>query len=151
MLRRDFLRLGHLAFGGLLSSALPGRAAASKPKARSCIMLFQVGGPYQCDTFDPKPNAPEEVRGPYKPPRTKVPGLQFTEALPQIAQHADKLAVLRGVNHLIRCHNPAIYCSLVGREATDPMARSNQTNARRIDHPHYASVVSKLRPIPPPM
>ena len=46
-------------------------------------MLFQVGGPYQCDTFDPKPNAPEEVRGPFKPLRTRVPGLQFTEALPR--------------------------------------------------------------------
>ena len=147
MLRRDFLRLGHLAFGGgLFSALLNGRAAAPKPKARACIMLFQVGGPYQCDTFDPKPNAPEEVRGPYKPLRTKVPGLQFTEALPRIAEHADKLAILRGVNHTIRCHNPAMYCSLVGREATDPMAVSNRTNAKRTDHPHYASVLAKMRP-----
>src|SRR5689334_843896 len=101
MIRRDFLRLGQLAFGGgLFSALLADRAAAAPPRptARACIMLFQVGGPYQCDTFDPKPNAPEEVRGPYKPLRTRVPGLQFTEALPRIAEHADKLAVLRGVN-----------------------------------------------------
>src|SRR5207302_167920 len=115
------------------------------------ILLFQVGGPYQCDTFDPKPNAPEEVRGPYKPLRTQVPGLHVTEALPLIARHADKLAILRGVNHTIRCHNPAIYCSLVGREATDPMAVSNQTKAKRTDHPHYASVLGKLRPGMPGM
>jgi hypothetical protein len=50
------------------------------------------------------------------------------------------------MHHTIRCHNPAIYCSLVGREATDPMAVSNRTNARRTDHPHFASVVARLRP-----
>src|SRR5207302_3509782 len=110
------------------------------------ILLFQVGGPYQCDTFDPKPNAPEEVRGPYRPLQTKIPGLHVTEALPLIAEHADKIAILRGVNHTIRCHNPAIYCSLVGREATEPMAISNRTAARRTDHPHYASVIARLRP-----
>src|SRR5205823_3396143 len=50
------------------------------------------------------------------------------------------------VHHTIRCHNPAIYCSLVGREATDPMAISNRTAAKRTDHPNYASVVAKLKP-----
>jgi hypothetical protein len=121
------------------------RRPQRKRPARACIVLFQVGGPYQCDTFDPKPNAPEEVRGPFKPLRTRVAGLQVTEALPQVGQHADKLVILRGVNHTIRCHNPAIYCSLVGREATDPMAVSSNTPARRSDHPHYASVIARLR------
>jgi hypothetical protein len=50
------------------------------------------------------------------------------------------------VHHTIRCHNPAIYCTLVGREATDPMAVSNRTSAKRTDHPHHASVIAKLRP-----
>ncbi len=54
--------------------------------------------------------------------------------------------MIRSVHHTIRCHNPAIYCSLVGREATDPLAVSSKTNAARTDHPHFASVVSKLRP-----
>lgn len=142
--RRFFQAAGVSLCGGLL----PDLAAEPmvKRRARACIILFQVGGPYQCDTFDPKPNAPEEVRGPYKPQRTKVVGLQVTEALPRVAEHADKIAILRGVNHTIRCHNPAIYCSLVGREATDPMAVSSRTNASRSDYPHYASVLSRLRP-----
>src|SRR5262245_39218512 len=147
MLRRDFLRLGHLAFGGgLFQALLAGRAAAARPRARACILLFQVGGPYQCDTFDPKPTAPEEVRGPFRPVASKVPGIQLTEALPELAKQADKFAIVRSVNHTIRCHNPAIYCSLVGREATDPMAVSNRTAAKRTDHPHYASVLARLRP-----
>jgi hypothetical protein len=149
MQRRQFLRLGAL---GLLSQplldVLAARAAPkeSKPKARACIILFQVGGPYQCDTFDPKPGAPEEVRGPYKQIATPATGVFVSEGVARIAEHAKHFAIVRSVNHLIRCHNPAIYCSLVGREATDPMAISNRTAAKRTDHPHYASVVAKLRP-----
>jgi Protein of unknown function (DUF1501) len=155
--RRRFLQFGGVSLwsAGLLN-VLAARADATlagpeqrrlprRPRARACIVLFQVGGPYQCDTFDPKPNAPEEMRGPFKPLRTRVPGLQVTEALPLVSQHAEKFAVLRGVNHTIRCHNPAIYCSLVGREATDVMAVSSNTAARRSDHPHYASVIARLR------
>jgi hypothetical protein len=150
--RRDFLRIGGVSLlsGGLLH-LLAARAqsagnSAASPRARACIILFQVGGPYQCETFDPKPGAPAEMRGLFKPVATRVAGLQVTEGLPHIAQHADKFAIVRSVHHTIRCHNPAIYCSLVGREATEPLAVSNRTNARRTDHPHYASVLAKLRP-----
>lgn len=90
--------------------------------------------------------APEEIRGPFRPIATSAVGVQITEALPRIAQQVHRLAILRSVHHRIRCHNPAIYCSLAGREATDPMAVSSNTNARRSDHPHYASVVARLRP-----
>jgi hypothetical protein len=151
--RRRFLQLGgvQLLSPGLLH-VLAGRAAAKeviplhRPRARACILLFQIGGPYQADTFDPKPDAPEEVRGMFRPIDTRIPGMRLTEALPRVAQHADKFAIVRSVHHLIRCHNPAIYCSLVGREATDPLAVSNRTAAQRTDHPHYASVVARLRP-----
>ncbi len=146
--RRDLFRFGGVSLlsAGLLD-LLAARAAGAtrKATAKSCIILFQVGGPYQCDTFDPKPTAPDEVRGPYKPLHTKVPGLDLTTALPRVAEHADKLAILRGVNHLIRCHNPAIYCSLVGREATEPLAVSSRTAATRTDHPHYASSVARVK------
>jgi hypothetical protein len=155
--RRGLLQFGGVSLlgGGLLRLLEARAAAAPKPtpaarpgRAKACVVLFQVGGPYQCDTFDPKPGAPEEVRGPFRPLRTRVVGLQVTEALPLVAGHADKLAVVRSVHHAIRCHNPAIYCSLVGREATDPMAVSARTNARRSDHPHYASVLARLRSAP---
>jgi uncharacterized protein (DUF1501 family) len=150
--RRGLCQFGGVSLlsGGLLN-LLATRAGAGpeaprkKARAKACILLFQVGGPYQCDTFDPKPNAPEEMRGPYRIARTRVPGVDVTEALPLLAQHADKFAIVRSVNHLIRCHNPAIYCSLVGREATEPMAVSNRTAAKRTDHPHYASVVARLQ------
>src|SRR5262245_48423981 len=94
--RRRFLQLGHLGLwtGGLLN-LLAGRAGAkpaiSKGKAKACIILFQVGGPYQCETYDPKPLAPEEIRGIFKPTRTPVVGLHMTEGLLQVARHADKL------------------------------------------------------------
>src|SRR5437870_4854405 len=155
--RRRFLQLGgvQLCSAGLLHvlaarvAAITSQqrlAAGPRGKAKQCIILFQAGGPYQGDTFDPKPGAPEEVRGPFKPAATPVPGLHVTEALPETAKLAGHWSVLRGVHHLIRCHNPAIYCSLAGREATDPMAVSSVTNARRTDHPHYASVLARFRP-----
>jgi hypothetical protein len=153
-------RRGFLQFGGvsLLSSGLlhvlAARAQAQpapppsriQPRAKACILLFQVGGPYQAESFDPKPDAIAEVRGIFPTIATPVTGMRMTDALPRVAANADKFAILRGVHHSIRCHNPAIYCSLVGREATDPMAISNRTAARRTDHPHYASVVARLRP-----
>jgi hypothetical protein len=149
--RRRFLQLGSLGFLGsewLQVQAARAAAVSSAPprgKARACILLFQVGGPYQCDTWDPKPSAPEEVRGPFQPVATRVPGLRITEALPLLARLTDRLAIVRSVHHTIRCHNPAIYCSLAGREATDPLAVSSSTAAKRTDHPHYASVLARLR------
>lgn len=152
--RRQFLRMGNLSLlSPALLQVLAGRAQTAqmgntlvRPRAKACIILFQVGGPYQCDTFDPKPDATAEVRGPFRRIATSAPGVFVTDALPRIAQHADKIAILRSVHHTIRCHNPAIYCSLVGREATAPMAVSSRTAAQRSDHPHYASLVAKLRP-----
>src|SRR5437763_14634559 len=115
--RRRFLELGGV---GLMSAGLLRVLAAQERrprKARACVLLFQVGGPYQCETFDPKPDAPAEVRGLFRPLRTSAVGMQLTEGVPLIARQAGRLALLRGVHHTIRCHNPAIYCSLVGREA----------------------------------
>ncbi|HKB35529.1 MAG TPA: DUF1501 domain-containing protein, partial [Gemmataceae bacterium] len=152
--RREFLQLGGVSLlsTGLLQ-VLAARGAAggktvvpTRGKAKACIILFQVGGVYQCDTLDPKPAAAEEIRGPFKRIATKAAGVFMTEALPQVAKQAGTFAILRSVHHTIRCHNPAIYCSLVGREATDPMAVSNRTAAKRTDHPHYASVLARLRP-----
>lgn len=149
--RRRLLQCGgvQLLSGGLLQVlAARSQGQAARRRARACIVLFQVGGPYQADTFDPKPDAPEEVRGPFRPVATAVPGMHLTDGMPHTSRHADKLVILRGVHHTIRCHNPAIYCSLVGREATDPMAVSNRTAAQRSDHPHYAAVMARLRTQP---
>jgi hypothetical protein len=151
MHRRGFLQFGGVSLLSpgllhMLAAQTRPRPAGPAPRAKACIVLFQVGGPYQAETFDPKPDAGAEIRGIFNTIATNVTGIRMTDALPRVAVHADKFAILRGVHHTIRCHNPAIYCSLVGREATDPMAVSNRTAARRTDHPNYFSVVARLRP-----
>src|SRR6516164_10526076 len=95
--RRGFLQVGPAALltAGLVhalarrsGAAPPATAAPRRGTARACIILFQVGGPYQCDTFDPKPLAPEEVRGPFRTTATTAPGMHFTDAVPRIARQA---------------------------------------------------------------
>jgi hypothetical protein len=87
--RRDFL-------GGALAST--GVAAFARPLAgRNCILLVLTGGPSQLDTFDMKPDAPSAIRGPFRPIRTNVPGIEISEIFPRMAGHADKYALIRSV------------------------------------------------------
>src|SRR5271155_3093631 len=92
--RRDVLQLGAL---GTLGLTLPRLLAAQGTSARtkharatSCILFFLEGGQSQLDTFDPKPNAPEQIRGEFRPIATSVPGVHFTEYLPRLARLAHK-------------------------------------------------------------
>src|SRR5438132_8151807 len=99
--RRDFLHAGALSMLGL---TLPGwmehRAnGAVKDGDINCIMLFLVGGPSHIDTWDPKPQAPAEVRGPFQAIATSVSGMQITEIFPKMAKHADKFSLVRSVYH----------------------------------------------------
>src|SRR5579872_6832070 len=80
--RRDFLRLGGLSVLGLSVAEQRARAEASGKGLRRCIFIMLTGGPSQFETFDPKPSASGEIRGPYKPIATKTAGLQFSETLP---------------------------------------------------------------------
>ncbi|MBM3878093.1 MAG: DUF1501 domain-containing protein [Verrucomicrobia bacterium] len=100
--RRDFLQVGTLGAIGLSladAAALQAAAAADKSKdKRSCIMIFNLGAPSQLDTFDPKPDAPREIRGPFKPISTKG-DFQLTEILPQHAKVADKFSLVRSTYH----------------------------------------------------
>src|SRR4051794_20525295 len=88
MSRRDFLRVGGLTVGlGLTElAALPAIGLASSSPANACIQLFLVGGPSQLETWDLKPNAPDNIRGPFRPIRTNVPGIDICEHLPLMAQ-----------------------------------------------------------------
>ena len=103
MRRREFLRAGAVPLLGLgLPHLLQAQAAVSSPpakRARACILLFMWGGPAQQDTWDPKPLAPAEYRGEFKPIPTKVPGLHVCEHLPRLAGMADRLAVIRSMTH----------------------------------------------------
>src|SRR5205085_6957378 len=91
--RRDFLHAGTLGLLGLSLPdlfALEAQGAINTEKERNCIFLMLLGGPSQVDTFDMKPNAPAEIRGPYKPIKTNVSGIEISEIFPHTAQHADK-------------------------------------------------------------
>lgn len=95
--RRDWLIAGGLGF------AAPAFGASPQPKpagtAKNVILLYMFGGPSQLDTFDPKPDAPAEVRGEFKSIRTRVPGLDICEKLPNIARVMDRVTLLRSLNH----------------------------------------------------
>lgn len=102
--RREFMQAS-AAMGAALGTALTvGPASAALPKsgfgrARNCILLVLTGGPSQLDTWDPKPNAPSEVRGPFAPIRTTVPGMHITELFPKMAAMADKFSLIRTMHH----------------------------------------------------
>jgi hypothetical protein len=117
--RRDVLQAGGLGFLGLsLPELLRGRAAADTVRrggrAKSCILLFLMGGPPQHSTWDPKPDAPAEIRGQFKPIATSVPGIQVGELMPRLARRADKLAILRAVSTDDNAHSSSGYYMMTG-------------------------------------
>src|ERR1700691_6271184 len=100
--RRDFLHAGSLGFLGLAMPhffRLKAMGAVQTSKDVNCIHLMLVGGPSQLDTWDMKPDAPASIRGPFKPIKTNVSGVEISEIFPRMATHADKFALLRSVYH----------------------------------------------------
>src|SRR4051812_30612356 len=102
--RRELLRVGGLGlFGAGLGDLLRLEAHASPQRraatAKSVVFIFQSGGPSQHETFDPKPNAPAEVRGEYGTTATRLPGVRFCEYLPRLAARADRFSVVRTLHH----------------------------------------------------
>lgn len=98
--RRDFVRF---AAGAAASGLVPARAA----KAASCILVWQSGGCSHLDTFDPKPEAPSEIRGPFRAIPTRVPGIRVSECLPRIAGQMDKLTIVRSMRSTDTNHERA--------------------------------------------
>jgi hypothetical protein len=135
--RRDFLHAGSLATLGL---SLPAYLRAKeeqgvKDNDVNCIMLFLLGGPSQLDTWDLKPNAPEEVRGPFMPIKTNVPGLEISEIFPKMAKHADKFSLVRSVFHTASAvHDTGHQMMQTGRLFTGG-----------VEHPHAGCVLGYLR------
>jgi hypothetical protein len=100
--RRDFLHAGSLGFLGLTMPhffRLKAMGAVQSSKDVNCIHLMLVGGPSQLDTWDMKPDAPASIRGPFKPIKTNVSGIEISEIFPRMATHADKFALLRSAYH----------------------------------------------------
>src|SRR5690348_11517570 len=102
--RRDCLQLGlGTLLGGGLVTALRARAAQTggsrPPLAKACILVWMDGGPTHFETFDPKPDAPEEYRGEFKAIPTVVPGVHFSEHMTKLAKSLDKYAMIRSIRH----------------------------------------------------
>jgi hypothetical protein len=148
--RREALRVGAIGLGGL---TLPGllhlQEAAARPaaKARSVILLFLNGGPSHLDMWDLKPQAPEEIRGTFRPIPTNVSGVQISEHMPRMAKLADRYAIIRSVSHSTPNHPAASYWMMVG----SPMQRTapQSVTMSREDRPHPGSALAKLLPPSP--
>ena len=104
MTRRDLLHAGALSLFGMGLTlpefmAMPARGSVRKDKNINCILLFLRGAPSQLDTWDMKPDAPTEIRGPFKPIKTNVPGMEISELFPRMAKRADMFSIVRSVYH----------------------------------------------------
>src|SRR6266446_795165 len=132
--RRDWLRLSTAGVIGCSMSgwleALAAAAAGDPRRKRACILLWMNGGPSQTDTFDLKPG--HKNGGPFKEIQTNAPGLKFSEHLPKLAKHGDKLAVIRSMSTKEADHGRATYLMRTGRAPGGP-----------IQYPMIGSVVAK--------
>jgi hypothetical protein len=147
--RRAFLRLsaaglGTLPFAWLArASAGVGAGTPGFGRAKSVLLVYASGGQSQLDTWDPKPHAPEEIRGAFGTIATTVPGLRFCEHLPRVARLADRFTVLRTVAHDDLDHGSATYLTLTG--VPHPQKSSNPP-PRSTDYPTLGAVLTRVRP-----
>ena len=145
--RREFLRLGTLALGGLgLADLLAARAAAARarPPDTSVILFWMWGGPSQFETYDPKPDAPSEIRGPFRPIPTAVPGLDLCELLPLQARSPTR-SPWSGRHHTMSAHNDGSIEVLTGKTP----ARPDPTSTALSEHPDFGMIASRVRGVRP--
>jgi hypothetical protein len=123
--RRQILKAGALPLIGL---GLPELLAAERtrphgsrpPRETSCIFIYQYGGLSQLDSWDPKPDGPGAIRGPYRPIATSVPGFFVGELMPRLARLADRYCVIRSMSHHVPVHNLANTILLAGQSLPQP-------------------------------
>jgi hypothetical protein len=149
--RRELVRVGALGLGGLslpallrfdrLRAALP-EGSRPRGKARSAIMLFLSGGPAHMDMWDLKPDAPEAIRGTFRPIETNVSGISVSEHMPRMARLADKYAIVRSVHHPQADHPAAAYWMMVGSPIQRPPREAGSMS--RVDRPHPGSALAKV-------
>ncbi len=138
--RRAVLRAGLFGAGGLalgldeLFRLQTLAAGASPAKVKSCILIWQAGGPSHIDTFDPKPDATPDVRGEFKPIDTAVPGVKISEVFPKLAKVMDRVTLIRSVTSPEADHDRAAHHLLTGYRPTPALV-----------YPGYGSVVAKIR------
>ncbi len=142
--RRGFIKVGALGVGGLSLPLLPPLqalgATGKKGSAqdRSIILFWMAGGPSHIDTYDPKPDAAVEIRGPFGTVETKVPGMQLSELLPLQAKIAERLTIIRSISHNLAVHDDGSHWMQTGYPLLNARARG-QT------HPAEGTVVSRLK------
>jgi uncharacterized protein (DUF1501 family) len=145
--RRDLLRAGALGTAGLTLPQLlqlqAASATAGRPAADSCILVFLWGAPSQFETYDPKPDAPDGVRGTFGVRRTRLPGVHFSEHLPLLADRNDRFSVIRTCAQSSTHHQSAAYEALTGYPPSRDAVALTATPA---DHPNLGSVVAKFAP-----
>src|SRR5262245_15884208 len=103
--RREFCAAATVAGLGMGLPAAASETVALNRRIRSCILVFCYGGPSHLETFDPKPNAPREIRGEYATIATAMPGIRVGEHLPRVARIMDRLTLVRSLHHPMRNHN----------------------------------------------
>lgn len=135
--RRQLVQLGGIGILGLGLPELLRAATESRgrsPRAKSCIFIVQYGGASHIDSLDMKPDAPEELRGPFKPIATRVPGTHLCEHLPRLAGLADRFAIVRSMTHGNPGHDGGMHAAMTGH--SQPAENT----------PYFGSVVAKLCP-----
>jgi hypothetical protein len=148
--RRDCLRLGLGSLfggglvGGLRLRSLAAAEAPAKRSANACILIWMDGGPSHYETFDPKPKAPSEIRGEFKPIPTSVPGTFFSEPMKRLAAVADKLAVVRSIRHDQGNHGAGNHYMMTGAPPRIPVG----CGAFVSFHPSLGSVTASERGAP---
>jgi hypothetical protein len=148
--RRRFLQVGYSGLVGMgLPSLLAGRSlagpAANTGRAKSVIVILLSGGLGQHDSFDMKPEAPEAIRGEFKPIATSVPGLSICEHLPRLAARARDYAIVRSMSHPEGNHLVAVHRVLTGQPSRPRGATDLDRVASREDFPCYGAVVDHVR------
>ncbi|HEX3447064.1 MAG TPA: DUF1501 domain-containing protein [Isosphaeraceae bacterium] len=150
--RREILQIGYSSLiGAGLSTLLNARGAAEArstpmPRAKSVLLIFLTGGPCQLDTFDPKPDAPAEVRGPFGSIETKLAGVRFAGLLPEMAARADRFALIRTLAYPDlpgASHEVATPLILAGLDQLPAGVR--ESDARRL-WPCYSGALNHFRP-----
>jgi len=149
--RRDFLKLGLGSFMGLgmvdllrqraLATQVARAAGKPSPANVNCILVWMDGGPSHYESFDPKPDAPTDIRGEFKPIKTSVPGVYFSEVVPKLAGVADRISVVRSICHKDPNHGGGNHYMMTGMPTPVPVG----CGAFVTFHPSYGSVVSWTR------
>ncbi len=135
--RRQLLQAGGI---GMIGLGLPQLLHASAPErgaqrnGKSCIFIVQYGGASHHDSWDLKPDAPDDIRGPYRPIPTNVPGIQIGELLPKLANMADRYCLIRSMTHGNGGHDGGMHICMTGHSAPT------------VETPYFGSVVAKVRP-----